>query len=229
MIRLNKFLSMCSVCSRRSADDIIISGKIKVNGEKVTSLGVKVDEYKDRVEYNGKILNIDSRKVYIVLNKPAGYVTTSKEQLGRPYVLELINEKERVFPVGRLDMDTEGLLILTNDGEFSNSLMHPSKKVEKVYEAKVSGNITSDKIERLKNGVKIEDYITAPAKVRLLKNNFLEITIHEGKNRQIKKMCRAVGLRVEALKRTKIGKLNLGNLKVGEYKVYKEDFIKSKI
>ena len=229
MIRLNKFLATCGVSSRRNADEIILSGKVKVNGERVQSLGSCIDEFKDKVEYNGQILKLKNKKKYIVLNKPSGYITTSKEQFGRPYVLELINEEERVFPVGRLDMDTEGLLILTNDGEFANELMHPSKKIDKVYEAKVSGNITKEKIEKMKKGVKIEDYITAPAKVRLLKKDVLEIIIHEGKNRQVKKMCRAVGLRVEELKRTKIGKLELGNLKVGEYKIYRLNEIKNKL
>ena len=229
MIRLNKFLAMCGICSRRNADEIILQGKVRINGKKVTELGVSVDELKDKIEYNGKILKIKSKKVYIMLNKPAGYITTSKEQFGRPYILELIKEKERVFPVGRLDMDTEGLILLTNDGDFANSLMHPSKKINKVYEAKVSGNITEEKIKKLQNGVKIEDYITAPAKVRLITKDILEIIIHEGKNRQVKKMCRAVGLRVEKLKRTKIGEMELGNLKVGEYKILTEKQIKSLI
>ena len=117
MIRLNKFLAMCGICSRRNADEIILQGKVRINGKKVTELGVSVDELKDKIEYNGKILKIKNKKVYIMLNKPAGYITTSKEQFGRPYILELIKEKERVFPVGRLDMDTEGLILLTNDGD----------------------------------------------------------------------------------------------------------------
>ena len=226
MLRLNKFLAMCGICSRRNADELILNKKIKVNGKIIYELGTVVDEYKDKVEYNNQILKLKNKKVYIMLNKPSGYITTSKEQFDRPYILELIHEEERVFPVGRLDMDTEGLILLTNDGEFSNSLMHPSKKIDKVYEAKVVGNITEEKIKKLEKGVKIEEYVTAPAKVKLLKKDVLEITIHEGKNRQVKKMCRAVGLRVEKLKRVRIGNMELGNLKVGEYVKFTEKQIK---
>lgn len=226
MIRLNKFLSMCGVCSRRKADELILNKKILVNGKNVSQLGMLIDEKKDEVKYEGKVLKVQERKIYIMLNKPAGYITTSKEQFGRPSVLDLITEKERVFPVGRLDMDTEGLLILTNDGEFANNLMHPSKKIEKTYTAKVLGNITEDKINKLKNGVKVEDYITAPAKVRMLSKNSLEIIIHEGKNREVKKMCKAVGLKVEKLRRTKIGSLELGNLEIGKYTLISEEKIK---
>ncbi len=227
MIRLNKFLSMCGVCSRRKADELIGQGKIKVNGKIEGKIGSIVDEIKDKVEYEGKLLKLEDKKIYIMLNKPSGYITTSKEQFDRPCILDLIHEKERVFPIGRLDMDTEGLILLTNDGEFANKVMHPSKKIEKTYIAKVSGIITEEKMDKLRNGVKIEDYITAEAKVRKLSKDSIEIIIHEGKNRQIKKMCLAVGLRVEKLKRIKIGNLELGNLEVGKYKIIPQSIVKS--
>ncbi|MBR1883876.1 MAG: rRNA pseudouridine synthase [Clostridia bacterium] len=229
MIRLNKFLAMSGVCSRRMADKYIEDGKVSINGNVASELGTIINEEKDIVKVDGKCVKIEKKKVYIVLNKPAGYITTSKEQFGRPYILDLIKEKERVFPVGRLDMDTEGLIILTNDGDFANDMMHPSKKVNKTYVAKVMGKITEDKIRKLEKGVLIDGYVTAEAKVRLLEKQTLEITIHEGKNRQIKKMARAVGLRVEKLKRTKIGNLDLEKIPVGKYKLMSEKMIKEKI
>ena len=229
MVRLNKFLAMSGVSSRRQADKYIESGKVLVNGNVVTELGTCIDEEKDIVVVNGKRIKKEEKKLYIVLNKPEGYITTSKEQFGRPCILDLINEKERVFPVGRLDMDTEGLIILTNDGDFANDMMHPSRKVDKTYIAKVSGKIDSEKIKKLESGVKIEDYTTAPAKVKWIEKQTLEITIHEGKNRQIKKMCLSVGLGVEKLKRIKIGNLELGNIEIGKYILMTEKEIRRKI
>ena len=229
MIRLNKYLAMSGVCSRRSADKLITEGKVKINGKVVKELGTVVDEKKDKIDVYNSETKIEKKKVYIMLNKPAGYITTSKEQFGRDYIMQLIHEKERVFSIGRLDQDTEGLILLTNDGEFANELMHPSKKINKTYVAKVSGNISEDKIKKLENGIKIEDYITAKAKVNWIAKDTLEIIIHEGKNRQVRKMCRAVGLKVEKLRRTKIGNLDLENLKVGEYKLFTKKQIETKL
>ena len=216
MIRLNKYIAECGVCSRRSADTLIQSGKVSVNGEVITELGVKIDEISDTIEVDNKIIKKENKLVYIMLNKPKGYVTTSKEQFGRKSVLDLIDTNLRVYPIGRLDMYTEGLLLLTNDGNFANEMMHPKNKIEKTYIAKVSGNITNEKIEML------------PAKVRkILDKNELEIVISEGKNRQVRKMCNAVGLNVINLKRTKIGNLNLGKLKLGSYKYFDKNIIKN--
>lgn len=227
MIRLNKYIAQSGVCSRRKADEYIENKEVKINGQTVFELGTMVDETKDIVSVKGKDISLVKRKIYIMLNKPEGYVTTSIEQFDRPCVLDLIKEEERVFPVGRLDMETEGLLLLTNDGEFANKLMHPSKKIKKVYMAKVTGNITDEAIQRLKKGVEIDDYTTAPAIVEKISKDELQITIHEGKNRQVRKMCTAVGLNVTHLKRIKIGNLELGNLKLGKYKLLKSYEIKN--
>lgn len=220
MIRLNKYIAECGICSRRKADILIESGKVLVNDIVIKDLGVKIDDTKDIVKVDGKTISKEDKFVYIMLNKPKGYVTTNSEQFGRKSVLDLIDTDYRIFPIGRLDMNTEGLLLLTNDGEFANKLMHPKNKVEKTYIANVKGNITEEKIEHLINGVDIGGYITKPAKVRIISKdkNKIEIKISEGKNRQVRKMCEAVGLKVINLKRTSIGKLNLGNLKIGKYR-----------
>lgn len=220
MIRLNKYIAECGICSRRKADILIESGKVLVNDIVIKDLGVKIDDTKDQVKVDGKTVSKENKFVYIMLNKPKGYVTTNSEQFGRKSVLDLIDTDYRIFPIGRLDMNTEGLLLLTNDGEFANKLMHPKNKVKKTYIATVKGNITEEKIEHLINGVDIGGYITKTAQVRIISKdkNEIEIKISEGKNRQVRKMCEAVGLKVINLKRTSIGKLNLGNLKIGEYR-----------
>ena len=220
MIRLNKYIAECGICSRRKADILIESGKVLVNDIVIKDLGVKIDDTKDIVKVDGKTISKEDKFVYIMLNKPKAYVTTNSEQFGRKSVLDLIDTDYRIFPIGRLDMNTEGLLLLTNDGEFANKLMHPKNKVEKTYIANVKGNITEEKIEHLINGVDIGGYITKPAKVRIISKykNEIGIKISEGKNRQVRKMCEAVGLKVINLKRISIGKLNLGNLKIGEYR-----------
>lgn len=220
MIRLNKYIAECGICSRRKADILIESGKVLVNDIVIKDLGVKIDDTKDIVKVDGKTISKEDKFVYIMLNKPKGYVTTNSEQFGRKSVLDLIDTDYRIFPIGRLDMNTDGLLLLTNDGEFANKLMHPKNKVEKTYIANVKGNITEEKIEHLINGVDIGGYITKPAQVRIISKdkNEIEIKISEGKNRQVRKMCEAVGLKVINLKRISIGKLNLGNLKIGEYR-----------
>ena len=220
MIRLNKYIAECGICSRRKADILIESGKVLVNDIVIKDLGVKIDDTKDQVKVDGKTVSKENKFVYIMLNKPKGYVTTNSEQFGRKTVLDLIDTDYRIFPIGRLDMNTEGLLLLTNDGEFANKLMHPKNKVEKTYIANVKGNITEEKIENLRNGVDIGGYITKPAQVRIISKdkNEIEIKISEGKNRQVRKMCENVGLRVLDLKRTSVGKLNLGNLKIGKYR-----------
>lgn len=218
MIRLNKYIASSGVCSRRKADELIEAKKVKVNGNLVEDFGMQIDERKDVVIVDGKRIRLENKKIYLMLNKPVGYVTTNDEQLGRKCTNDLIHENERVFPIGRLDMDSEGLLLFTNDGEFSNSLMHPSKKVEKVYIAKLNRKINDEKIEMLKNGVDIGDYVTKPAKVQRIASNVVKITISEGKNRQVRRMCEAVGLKVIKLQRVQIGNLELGTLPTGKYR-----------
>ena len=222
--RLQKYLANCGIASRRKCEDLILQGKIKVNGKVVTELGIKVTE-NDIVEYNNKIVKIEEEKIYILLNKPIGYVTTAKDQFGRDTVLDLVKINKRIVPVGRLDMYTSGALILTNDGEFVNKLTHPKNEIDKTYNATVAGEITKKDIEQLENGVKIDDeYITKPAKAKILKidkeKNIsrVQIVIHEGKNRQVRKMCEAIGKKVIALHRSKIGNLDVKDLKLGEWR-----------
>lgn len=218
MMRLNKYIAASGVCSRRKAEEYITSGKVKINNKMVTELATNVDESVDNVYVNGKKIKLECGKKYIMLNKPIGYVTTNSEQFDRPSTSDLVNIKERVFPIGRLDMNTEGLLLLTNDGQFANKLTHPSHNIEKTYIAKVRGDITDEKIIALTKGVDIGDYITKEACVEKIGNNELKIVISEGKNRQIRRMCEAVELHVSKLKRIKIGNLELGNLPLGKYR-----------
>lgn len=222
--RLQKFLANAGIASRRKCEELILNGKVEVNGEVVTELGAKVSD-KDIVKYNGKIVKPEEEKVYILLNKPIGYVTTAKDQFDRDTVLDLVKINKRIVPVGRLDMYTSGALILTNDGEFVNMLTHPKNEINKTYNVTVKGNITKEDIENLQNGVEIDDgYITKPAKVKILKideeKNIsrIQITIHEGKNRQVRKMCEAINKKVLALHRSKIGDIEVNNLKVGKWR-----------
>ena len=218
MIRINKFIASSGVCSRRKADELIKHNKVTINGNTVIQLSMQVDENKDIVCVEGKKISLENKKMYLMLNKPVGYITTNDEQFGRKCTSDLIHEKERLFPIGRLDMDSEGLILFTNDGEFSNRLMHPSKKIEKTYIVKLNKKINDEKIELLKNGVDIGGYITKEAKIERIASNVIKITISEGKNRQIRRMCDSVGLKVIKLKRIKIGNIQLGNLAVGKYR-----------
>lgn len=222
--RLQKILANAGIASRRKCEELILNGKVEVNGEIVTELGTKVSD-KDTVKYNGKIVKPEEEKVYILLNKPIGYVTTAKDQFNRETVLDLVKINKRIVPVGRLDMYTSGALILTNDGEFVNMLTHPKNEVNKTYNVTVKGNITKEDVENLQNGIEIDDgYITKPAKVKILKideeKNIsrIQITIHEGKNRQVRKMCEAINKKVLALHRSKIGNIEVNNLKVGNWR-----------
>ena len=218
MIRLNKYIATCGVCSRRGADELIAIGKVKVNGIVTKEMGTQIDETKDIVYVNNKIISLKEEKIYIMLNKPKGYVTTNNEQFLRPSTKDLIKERVRVFPIGRLDMNTEGLLLLTNDGDFANKLMHPSNKVEKTYIITLRKSITDEQIKMLQNGVDIGDYITKPAKVKRISKIEIEIKISEGKNRQIRRMCEAVDAELKNLKRVQVGNLELGDLKLGKYR-----------
>ena len=223
-VRLQKFLANNGVCSRRKAEEYIQQGLVKVNGETVTELGRKINPEKDEVIFKGKKVGKVDKKVYILLNKPIGYVTTTTDQFGRDTVLDLVKIKEKVLPVGRLDMYTSGALILTNDGEFIYKVTHPKYEIEKTYNVTVKGIITKDEIKKLEEGVEIEDYTSGKAKVKILKTDTekdisrIEITIHEGKNREVRKMCNAIGRKVLALHRSKIEGIDVKNLKLGEWR-----------
>ena len=217
MERLNKYIASCGVCSRRKADELISSEKVKVNGQVVTNLGEKVSP-KDIVEVDNKLIHKEEKKVYIVLNKPKGYVTTNSDEYNRKNVIDLIDEEVRVYSIGRLDKDTEGLLLLTNDGEFSNKVMHPRNKIEKTYIVTTDTNVTNEQLEKLTNGVDIGDYITRPAKVKRIGNDKVQIIISEGKNRQVRRMCDSVGINLLNLRRIQVGNVLLGNLQSGKYR-----------
>ena len=225
--RLQKYLANCGVASRRKCEEYITQGKIKVNGKVVTELGTKINPEIDEIKYEDKIITESEKKVYILLNKPIGYVTTAEDQFGRDTVLDLVKVRERIVPVGRLDMYTSGALILTNDGDFVYKVTHPKHEIEKTYTVTIKGIVQNQEVEQLRKGVKIDDYITKPAKVKILKTDEeknisrLEITIHEGKNRQVRKMCEAVGRKVLALHRSKIGSLNVKDLELGKWRYLK--------
>ena len=227
--RLQKFLANSGVASRRKSEELILNGKIKVNGKIVTELGTKINPNEDIVTYNDKKIKATENKVYILLNKPIGYVTTAKDQFDRDTVLDLVKVKERVVPVGRLDMYTSGALILSNDGDFIYKITHPKYEITKTYNATISGIVSNEDVQKLRKGVQIEDYISKPAKVKILKIDEekkisrLEITIHEGKNREVRKMCEAIGKKVIALHRSKIGNIDVKNLKLGTWRYLKQD------
>ena len=226
--RLQKYLAECGIASRRKCEEYILQGKVQVNGKTITKLGVKVNPEKDKITFEGKNVKQEERKVYILLNKPIGYVTTSDEQFGRDKVLDLVKVRERVVPVGRLDMYTSGALILTNDGDFVYKVTHPKHEITKTYTVTVKGIIKNEEVEQLRKGVKIDDYTTRPAKVKILKTDEekdisrLEITIHEGKNRQVRRMCESVGRRVIALHRSKIGNIGVKDIELGKWRYLKD-------
>ena len=220
---------------RRKCEVYILQGKVQVNGKTITELGVKVNPEKDKITFEGKNVKQEERKVYILLNKPIGYVTTSDEQFGRDKVLDLVKVRERVVPVGRLDMYTSGALILTNDGDFVYKVTHPKHEITKTYTVTVKGIIKNEEVEQLRKGVKIDDYTTRPAKVKILKTDEekdisrLEITIHEGKNRQVRRMCEYVGRRVIALHRSKIGNIGVKDIELGKWRYLKDFEVKTLI
>ena len=226
-VRLQKYLAEAGIASRRKAEEFIQKGKIKVNNKIVTELGTKINVEKDKVEYEGKIVTIQKEKVYILLNKPIGYVTTAKDQFNRDSVLDLVKVKQRIVPVGRLDMYTSGALILSNDGDFVYQVTHPKHEIEKTYTVTIKGVVQKEEVELLKKGIRIENYITRPAKVRILKieeekdQSRLEITIHEGKNRQVRKMCEAIGHKVLALHRSKIAGIGVKDLPLRKMEIFK--------
>ncbi|MGB9661004.1 MAG: pseudouridine synthase [Moorellaceae bacterium] len=222
-MRLQKFLAQAGVASRRRAEELIRAGRVKVNGQTVTTMGVQVEPGRDVVEVDGRAVNRSEDKAYYLLYKPAGYVTTVEDPWGRPKVMDLLKGiKERVYPVGRLDYATEGLLLLTNDGDLTLRLTHPRYGVTKTYRALVKGVPDRRALQKLATGVRLEDGVTSPAKVKLLHigkdTALLELTLGEGKKREVRRMCAAIGHPVLWLQRTKIAFLTLGGLRPGEYR-----------
>ena len=223
-MRLQKFLAEAGVASRRKAEELILQGKIKVNGEIKRKMGIKIDPELDEVVYEGNIVKIENKKVYILLNKPIGYVTTVKDQFNRDSVLDLVKTKERLVPVGRLDMYTSGALILTNDGDFVYKVTHPKHEINKTYTVTIKGIVKKEDVEKLRKGVDIGGYRTKPAKVKILKTDDekdisrLEIIIHEGKNRQVRKMCESIGYKVLALHRSQIAGIGVKDIELGKWR-----------
>ena len=230
-MRLQKFMAQCGVASRRKSEEIILEGRVMVNGLIVKKLGMTIDPKKDIVKVDNMKIEMERKKVYIMLNKPEGYVTTLKDKHSEKIVLDLISGiEERIFPVGRLDADTSGLLLMTNDGDLAYKLTHPSHEVPKKYIALVKGIPNGKKLDRFRKGLKIDGRLTAEAYVRVVKrykdSSVLEISIHEGRNRQVRKMCEYIRHPVEKLKRVSIGKLNLEDLDVGKWRYLTENEVK---
>ncbi len=223
MMRLNKYLAQSGVASRRSADLLISQGKIKLNGEIVTEMGIQIEPERDLIEIDGKPVNLRLEYEYLILNKPPGFLTTVRDPFNRSTVMELLPKNiTRLYPVGRLDLDTSGLLLFTNDGEMALALTHPRHFVEKEYLTKVTGVPTDKEIRKLTQGILLDDGMTAPAKLAIEKiengNAIIRIKIREGRKRQVKRMMQAIGHRVISLHRIRMGPLALGDLKPGEYR-----------
>jgi len=218
--RLQKILAKMGIASRRASEEIILEGRVTVNGE-VATLGMKANPSKDHIKLDGKLLTKPEPKIYLMMNKPKGVLTTLSVEEKRPTIRDFLKKiKYRVFPVGRLDYDSEGLLLLTNDGDFAYVILHPSKKIPKAYHVKIKGFLDDGEIEKLRRGVKLQDGMTQPAKVKKLwkaeENSWIEITIYEGRKRQIRRMLERVGHPVLKLKRVRINGIELGNLEPGE-------------
>ncbi len=223
MERLQKVIALSGYCSRRKAEELIEKKQVKVNGKLITEMGYKVNNT-DLIEVEGNPINEKEEKVYYILNKPRGIVTTTKDEKGRKTVIDLIKTEKRIYPVGRLDYDTTGLVILTNDGELTNYLIHPKNKIEKVYVAKIKGIISKEDLKKMCNGIIIDGKKTSKSKAKILKidkktnTSLVELIIHEGRNHQVKKMFEAIGFDVLKLKRESISFLTLDGLKSGEYR-----------
>ncbi|ABR48792.1 pseudouridine synthase [Alkaliphilus metalliredigens QYMF] len=221
-MRLQKYIANCGVASRRKSETLIQQGLVTVNDKVVTEMGFKLDVVEDHVKVRGKLIKPTEEMIYILLNKPTGFVTTVSDQFDRKTVTDLVGVSERIFPVGRLDYHTSGFLLLTNDGNLTFKLTHPKFKVSKVYIAKVKGKPSSSKLSLFEKGLEIEDYVTAPAKISIIKilphEVIVKITLREGKNRQVRKMCDAIGHPVVELNRESMGDLQLGDLEIGKWR-----------
>lgn len=221
--RLQKILAKAGIASRRNAEELIRQGKVTVDGIVVTEMGLRVDPERQHIAFEGKPLSRPEEKIYLLLNKPRGYVTTMRDPQGRPIVSALLTDiSVRVFPVGRLDFDTEGALILTNDGDFADRILHPRFEIKRTYQARVNGYPSREKLQQLEEGIELDDKKTWPAQLRVIARNStsttIEITIHEGRKRQVRRMFDAIGHRVIALKRIAYGGLRLGDLADGKYR-----------
>ena len=229
-IRLQKFLAERGVASRRSAEKMIAEGKVTVNRKVVTEMGIRIDPAIDKVSVEGKPVAKPQTMRYILLNKPAGYICSSNDEKGRRTVLDLVDIKERIYPVGRLDYGTAGLLLLTNDGDLANHLLHPSHHVDKVYLAEIEGVPTAEKLAKLRRGIRLEDGVTAPAQVRIVKRHAdsaqVEIIIHEGRNRQVRRMMEAVECPVIHLKRVGMAFLDLTGVPLGQWRYLTADEVR---
>lgn len=231
-LRIQKFMSECGICSRRKAEEMVMAGKVKING-KTALIGEKVNPYTDKVTVQGKLIKRQKEKKYIILHKPRGFVTTLSDEKGRKDITLLTEDiKERVYPVGRLDKNSEGLLLLTNDGEFANMITHPKTHIPKTYRVTVRPPVSDNALNSLINGVTLDDgYTTAPADVSIVQSEenrvVLLITIYEGKNRQIRRMCEALGIELIRLKRIAIGEIRLGMLPQGKWRELSEQEIRS--
>lgn len=226
--RLQKYLAEAGIASRRKCEEYILQGRINVNGQ-IAQIGTKINPEIDKIEFDNKLVSkSNSEHIYILLNKPIDYVTTVKDQFNRPTVLDLVKTNKRIVPVGRLDMYTSGALILTDDGDFVYKITHPKHEITKTYTVTLKGIITKEEIQRLAEGVDIGDFVTNKARVKILKideeqnKSRLEITIHEGKNRQVRRMCEAIGKKVLALHRSKIGNIGVKDLKIGTWRYLKQ-------
>ncbi|TJX16262.1 rRNA pseudouridine synthase [Tissierella creatinini] len=229
-MRLQKYMALSGVASRRKSEEMIKEGRVKVNNRVITELGTIIDPRADKIIVDDKNIMLETNKVYIMLNKPVGYVSSLKDEKGRRVVTDLIEGvRERIYPVGRLDADTTGLLLLSNDGDLAYKLTHPSNKVDKKYIAIVEGVPNKKELDTLRNGVFIDGKKTHPAKVKISKrydtDSILDIVIHEGRNRQVKKMCEAVGHPVKKLKRVSIGEIELGGLNIGNWRFLNDEEI----
>lgn len=228
-MRLQKYLAMNGIGSRRKCEELISDGRIKVNNKIITQMGFVIDPETDIIFFDDKLVEQKKDYLYIMLNKPVGYISSVKDNFHRKTVLDLISVKKRIYPVGRLDYDSEGLILLTNDGELTYRLTHPKHHIKKVYEAKIKGKPTENELDQFRNGIIIDEYQTAKAKINVKKeyrsNTLVEIQIWEGRNRQIRKMCEKINHPIINLKRTGIGFLTLGNLGTGEWRYLTEQEI----
>lgn len=226
-MRLNKYLAHAGVASRRKCDDLILAGYVKVNGKKVDTLGVVIDEIKDEVMYKDQKVTLGEENIYILLNKPQGVVTTASDEFKRTTVLDLLAIPERVYPVGRLDYDTTGVLLLTNDGELTNRLLHPGYESEKIYRLLIDKIIRPIDLHKLQKGIMLDSKMTLPCKIKEIRRmdnrSFLEITLREGRNRQIRRMFEEFGYAVEELNRVSFSGLTLGSLHPGEWRYLTQD------
>ncbi|QOR35815.1 rRNA pseudouridine synthase [Clostridium sp. 'deep sea'] len=230
-IRLQKFMALCGVASRRASEKLIAEGRVKVNGIIVAEMGVKIDPEKDIILVNNKKIRLEQKKVYLLLNKPLGVITSVSDDLHRTTVVDLVNIPERIYPVGRLDYNTTGAIILTNDGDVAYKLTHPSRGVWKKYLVDIEGYISDEQISKLKKGVVLEEGKTAPARLKLIfrtkQKSKVELSIHEGKNRQIRRMFETLNRKILKLKRLEVGSIKLGDLREGEWRYLSDKEVSS--